>query len=349
MLSGRSRQSARKWAALLVFGALSLSSLSGCSRHFWRTQAEEDSYNAVNEHITDPHWQLPRIGLTPDSRSRFNDPYNPDCSPLPPDDRAAHQYMHCVNGKRGYKSWHKFGTAMSIENPQWLEPFGIAVPGGDPVIGHSEITLKDISLPQAVELSYIHSRDYQTAIEDLYLSALDLTFERFRLGVRYLGVAGNEPGTFVRSVTEADGRTRGSATSNFGVSQVLPTGGQIAVELVNSTLWVFGSNGASSASSLGYSLTQPLLFNAGRKIALEPLTQAERNVLYEARTLARFRQTLFTDVAGDFLQLMLQRQNILNFENNIRQLKEQLDVQQSVDRRQLRIASDPLSKFPEGR
>ncbi len=37
---------------------------------------------------------------------------------------------------------------------------------------------------------------------------------------------------------------------------------------------------------------------------------------------------------------MLQRQNILNFENNIRQLKEQLDVQQSVDRRQLRIASD---------
>ncbi len=95
-------------------------------------------------------------------------------------------------------------------------------------------------------------------------------------------MAGNEPGTFVRSVTEADGRTRGSATSNFGVSQVLPTGGQIAVELVNSTLWVFGSNGASSASSLGYSLTQPLLFNAGRKIALEPLTQAERNVLYEA-------------------------------------------------------------------
>ncbi len=37
--------------------------------------------------------------------------------------------------------------------------------GGDPVIGHSEIALKDISLPQAVELSYIHSRDYQTALK----------------------------------------------------------------------------------------------------------------------------------------------------------------------------------------
>ncbi|MBL8818280.1 MAG: TolC family protein [Planctomyces sp.] len=348
MLRVMSRRGARRWAALLVFGALSLSSLSGCSRQFWRRQAEQDSYKAVTEKLTDPHWQVPRIDLTPDTRSRFHDPYNPDCSPLPPDDRAAHQYMHCVNGKKGYKSWHKFGTALSIENPQWLEPFGIAVQGADPVIGHSEVKLQDVSLPQAVELSYIHSREYQTVIEDLYLRALDLTFERFRLGVRYLGVGGTEPGSLFRTTTSADGETQGSLGSTFGISQALPTGGQMAVELANSTLWIFGSGGSSSASSLSYSLTQPLLFNAGRKIALEPLTQAERNVLYQARNLARFRQTLFTDVSSDYLQLLLQRQNILNLENNIRQLKEQLDVQQSVDRRPVEIFSDPLAKFPDG-
>lgn len=113
------------------------SGLSGCSRQFWRKQAQSDTYSAVTEKLNNPHWALPRINLTPDPRSRFYDPHDPDCEPLLPDDPAAHEYMHCVNGRLGYKNWHKLGTAMSIENPQWLEPFGIAVQNADPVIGHS--------------------------------------------------------------------------------------------------------------------------------------------------------------------------------------------------------------------
>ena len=62
----------------LIAGAMAISSLSGCSRQFWRKQADTDSYNAIAEKLNNPHWQLPRINLTPDQRSRFYDPYDPD-------------------------------------------------------------------------------------------------------------------------------------------------------------------------------------------------------------------------------------------------------------------------------
>ncbi|MCA9035204.1 MAG: TolC family protein [Planctomycetaceae bacterium] len=337
---------ARKVTTWLMMGSLSLSTFSGCSRQFWRRQAEKDTYNAVTEKLNDPRWQVPRIDLKPDVRSRFFDPYDPDCEPLPPDDPAAHEFMHCVNGKRGYKSWHKLGTALSIENPQWLEPYGVAVQGADPVIGHSQIQILKVTLPDAVDLAYIHSRDYQTNIEDLYLDALALTLERFRLGVRFINTAGAAPGAGFSLTNPDPGRSNAAFRPAFGISQALPAGGQIAVELVNQTVWLFGSKD-SSASSMAFTLTQPLLLNAGRKIALEPLTQAERNVLYQARTLARFRQTLFTSVAQSYLGLLQQKQNILNTENNLRQLREQLDAQEAQDSRKPNLLPEMLPQMPD--
>ncbi|MFO1002591.1 MAG: TolC family protein [Planctomycetaceae bacterium] len=334
MLTRISRRRTRRFMTWLVLGSMSIPGMSGCSRQFWRKQADKDSYNAVAEKLNNPHWQVPRMELTPDPRSRFFDPYDPDKEPLPPDDPSAHELMHCVNGKKGYKGWHKFGTSFAIENPQWLQPYGIQMNGVDPVEGHSQVQLLEVNLPQAMDLASIHSREYQTAIEDLYLSALTLTAERFRLGVRYLGVSGTEPSLGFNTRTNSAGQASSNMGVAFGVSQLLPTGGQIAVDIANSVTWVFAGNGShASAPSIGYSFTQPLLFRAGRKIVLEALTQTERNVLYAARVLARFRQTLFTQVTVNYLNLLQQRQSILNTMNNIRQLEEQLEAQQVRDTR----------------
>jgi len=339
MLTYLMRRRTRRWIAWLMLGATGVSTLSGCSRQFWRRQADRDSYKAIGEKLNDPHWQVPRIELTPDSRSRFFDPYDPDKEPLPPDDPAAHEMMHCVNGRKGYKNWHKLGTSFAIENPQWLSPYGISMQGVDPVNGHAQVQLLKVNLPQAMDLATIHSREYQLAIEDLYLDALALTGERFKLGVRYLGTAGTEPGATLSTRSDASGNVSSTLGSAFGISQALPTGGQIAVDIANTATWMFGGGGGFSAPTLGYSLTQPLLFRAGRKIALEPLTQAERDVLYSARTLARFRQTLFTQVAALYLNLLQQRQSILNTINNIRQLEDQLIAQEARDSRVTGVAS----------
>ncbi len=334
----------RRYMTWLILGAMGISSLSGCSRQFWRKQADKDSYSAIGEKLNNPHWELPRIDLTPDQRSRFYDPYDPDKEPLPPDDPAAHEFMHRVNGRKGYKSWHKLGTSFAIENPNWLDSYGIDMNCMDPVKGHSKVQLVKVSLPELVDLSYIHSRDYQSNLEDLYLSALALTQQRYALGVRFLGLTGTEPGASVDAPLSRPG-SGGSSTQKFGVSQLLPAGGQLAVELANTVTWAFGQNGSNTAPSIGYSVTQPLLFKAGRKIALEPLTQAEREVLYDARTVARFRQTLFVQVSVAYLSLLQQRQIILNQINNIRQLEEQYEKQKAIDSRIAGVVHEKLENF----
>lgn len=337
----------RRSMTWLILGAMGLSSLSGCSRHFWRLQADKDTYNDIGQKLNDERWELPRIDLTPDQRSRFFDPYDPDKEPLPPDDPAAHVFMHRVNGRRGYKSWHKLGTALAIENPNWLETYGIDMNCTDPVEGHSQVKMLQVSLPELVDLTYIHNRDYQTNLEDLYISALALTQQRYNLGVRYLGRNGREP--FVDGTATTFGRGGGTAisTAAFGVSQLLPSGGQLAVELANAVTWNFGQGGTISAPLLGYSVTQPLMFQAGRKVVLEPLTQAERSVLYSARSMARFRQTLFVSVSTNYLSLLLQRQQILNQINNIRQLEEQYEKQKALDSRIPDVVHEKLENFQQ--
>ena len=144
---------------------------------FWRSQADFDTYRLLDEKTLDPRWALPRLDIEPDPRSRFYDPYPVDFGPLPPDDPTAHETMHCVAGKRGSKSWHKFGRAMSIENPHWLEPFGVppeAIKENGSICGPLP-RFEKINLVQALELSNINSRNYQTQIENLYLTSLPLT------------------------------------------------------------------------------------------------------------------------------------------------------------------------------
>ncbi|HAH47692.1 MAG TPA: hypothetical protein DCM07_23115, partial [Planctomycetaceae bacterium] len=99
---------------------------AGCSPTFWADQANSDSYEILAEKANDPAWEVPRYDVEPDPRSRFYDPYDPNHEPLPPDDPAANVYMHWLQCKKGYKSWHKFGRALSIENPDWLVQYGIS-------------------------------------------------------------------------------------------------------------------------------------------------------------------------------------------------------------------------------
>ncbi|MCA9095784.1 MAG: hypothetical protein KDA68_20030, partial [Planctomycetaceae bacterium] len=255
-----------------------------------------------------------------------------------------------TKGFRGWKGWHKYGEEFSVENPQWLAPFELApdqleaAKEQDP---EYKPKLENLTLAEAVELSLIHSRDFQTQLENLFLTSLQLTFERFRFKVRYLNIGGTRPTSVLTGESIPDTEDSLSWTNRIGVSQLMPWGAQWAVELSNNTLWLFSSDQTGSASSLSYALVQPVLQGAGRKVVLENLTQGERNLLYGVRNFARFRQGFFTTiVAGQggstvpgntggvsasagggqgYLQLLQQRQSIKNRELNIRMIESQSD------------------------
>lgn len=352
--------------AIIGFCALLLS-FAGCSRPFWRTQADFDTYNLLFEKTADERWDVPRLSIEADPRSRMFDPFDPDLEPLPPDDPTAHQFMHWVDGMRGYKSWHKFGQEMSVENPHWLsqfeflpEDFGVSWLESGEEVGaacppHIVPTIRNLTLEQAVELSNIHSREYQLQLENTYLAALALTFERFRFNVRYLGFGGLQPTSNLNYAITPENLSTLSFANRFGISQLLPTGGQWIVELANNTLWVFSTpSDTSSASLLSYSIVQPLLQGAGRKIVLEDLTQSERQVLYNIRTLARFRKIFFAETvindgaSGGYLGILRQIQQVENLRFNLRELQFSIDKLRAANTDPTREIEERLNELPAG-
>ncbi len=289
-------------ASLAATGLL-LTVFSGCSLRDYVTRANSDVQQVVYQASTDPRWAQTDFTIDMDPRSRFYDPYDPVKQPMPPDDPAAHVYMHCVNCMKGWPCWHCNGDRSELENPAWRDRLGEYV-----VIDEEGNVV--LSLDSALQLAYINSPDYQNQLETVYLSALDVTTERFRLDTQFFGgnttrydhlgrlIPGgpNNPGGELRGGGESN---RLTTTNDFQITRNFATAGQLLVGFANSFVWQFaGPNRNTGAFSLlNFNLVQPLLRGAGRDVALERLTRVERGMLSNLRQLERYRQGFFTDIA----------------------------------------------------
>ena len=101
-----------------------------------------------------------------------------------------------------------------------------------------------------------------------------------------------------------------SGQTQIGFSQLLKGGGLFALTLTSNFLrFVTGDPGTATASTLAASFTQPLLAGAGRDIAAESLTQAERDVLYGIRDFTQFRKEFIVRTVNSYYDV-LQRKDI---------------------------------------
>ena len=266
----------------------------GCSRRHYRLQSDRQTYEVLREKNAEGNWLPSDLDITPDPRSRFFDPYDQDTPPLPPDDPTAAAYMESVYGMRGPKRWKTLQQLSHIENPDWPTFFG-----GQRFqqSGEDLPKIDSLAMNQAIELGLIHSRDYQQQLENTYLAALNLTFQRYRFDVRPRSFLG-EPGfDLFYQHQPGDQSNLQFEDVVIGARRLFPTGAQLVVELTNDTIWLLsGANSQASASGLAYSLVQPFMLNGGREIVLESLTQSERNVVYAIRDFARFRKNFYVTV-----------------------------------------------------
>src|SRR5207244_4188143 len=97
-------------------------------------------------------------------------------------------------------------------------------------------------------------------------------------------------------------RNRWTLGSEVGFSKLFSTGALLTAAFANNTVINFlrppGTSGVSSVSTVNLDLIQPFLRGGGRAVTLEPLTQVERNLVYDVRDYAHFREAFFVDIAG---------------------------------------------------
>jgi hypothetical protein len=278
--------------ALLIATALFA---PGCSRAFYRRQADVEAYALVREKATHPHWRLEDYTIAVDPRSRMYDPHSMDCPPMPPDDPTSHELMHCVDNKRGWPFWHDNGDIGTVQNPAWPEYIEV-----------DERGVIKVSSEDAVRLALLHSPDYQSQLEELYLSALDVSFERFRFDSQFF--AGYEVfGTFDGRARSGLARQTGQGgnsssileanTRNWSMQKLFPTGAELVVGFANSLVWQFsGPDDYRGTTLIDFALVQPLLRNAGRDRVLERLTVSERALLANVRAMEQYRQAFYVDI-----------------------------------------------------
>ena len=273
--------------ALLV---LLLAAMPGCSREHYRRTADEDAYQAIGQKTCDPFWPLDGYTIQPSKESRFYDGSNPNFPPMPPDDPAAHKLMHCVDGMCGDGCWHANGNTPYVENPCWMRYL--------PFNERGEVM---IDLEGSVRLALLHSPEYQQELEDLYLSALDVTFERFRFDVQFFG----STETFftadgpLRPGSGGESRSTLEQNTSLEAAKLFASGGELLVGFANSMVWQFsGPDTNVTTSLLDFSLIQPLLRGGGRARVLERLTIAERTLLANVRTMERYRRGFYVNVVS---------------------------------------------------
>jgi hypothetical protein len=276
---------------------------NGCHRSYYRKQADAEAYALIREKANNPHWRLDRYGIDIDPRSRMFDPFDPDAPPMPEDDPTSHQLMHYVDDREGYAWWHRNGDTDLNQNPGWVDSLGL-----------DENGILRLNAEHAYQLALLHSSDYQEQFETLYLSALDVSAERFRFDTQFFG---GYAGNYAMSGSGASGaesaldlalntRSIGRLGSPNGVTaptvggirmrRSFATGADLVVGLANSLIWNFSDGNFGGLSLLDLGFIQPLLRQAGKDRVMEQLTLSERALLSNVRQMERYRRAYYVEI-----------------------------------------------------
>ncbi len=246
--------------------------------------------------VTEPDWKIVPAGVVV--------PTQP-LPPLPPTDARPQPPVQPFPDPKSLDPKQldpgKMPTDPLGKGPPQLYP-PILITGADPAADYrkaleSAETGYRIKLDQAIELGLFNAREYQDRREDLYLSALPVTLERFNFAAQAFFTEQVVRESTGRSLT--GGGERWSLDTTGGVSKLFPTGAMLLVRLANQVVIdLSGDKPQTSISNLSLSLAQPFLQGGGYAVTLEGLTQTERTLLYAMRSYTRFRKIFYVALAA---------------------------------------------------
>ncbi len=194
-----------------------------------------------------------------------------------------------------------------------------------------------LDLGTSLELAFTTGRDYLDRKEGLYLQGLRYTLTRYNFGPIL-----NSTISYIWNNVE-DSTANDTQTATLGVSDTLPTGGQLAISsILNGSRTDDPDLSALDGtfffdSSIQVSLRQPLLRGAGYEVSHEPLTQGERALIDSIRAFELFRQDFSIGVASAYYGLVSQKTRLTNDEQNYQDAvfdRKKAEALRQVDRNQ---------------
>lgn len=223
------------------------------------------------------------------------DAVNPNTRPVPRADRTPEQSRADRAASAGFQAQLSPG----IVNFNEANAAGFPADSRPYVVNPSE----------ALQLALMNSRAYQFRLENVYVTALNVTLQRFLFqptffagaspttSSQFVGIPSNPVNQFTYRTKEFQGGQNSALNlgTAAGVTKYLSFGGRFAASFANQTVFNFLGNNPSQptvTSFLPITFSQQFLRGGGRAVTLEGLTQQERNLLYEVRTFTRFRQSV---------------------------------------------------------
>jgi len=186
----------------------------------------------------------------------------------------------------------------------------------DPIVLLEDNKPLKLSLMQALEIGARNSFDYQTQKEEVFKSALSLELERDEFRNTFTGQVEN----LLSTDTTGDRTVSGTVTSSeLGLNRKLKSGVELSTTLAIDLANLLTMGGASSLGIVGdATVSIPLLRGSGKHIVTEPLTQAERNVVYAIWNFERFKKKFTVDIASKYLSALQQLDSVNNSEADYR-------------------------------
>jgi len=286
--------------ALLFWGlcaAVFFGIISGCSPEHYRAKADKVASNIVTQK------QKEALGRTePLSLER-------------PSDILRRRLLDEQNLL--YSSDASLGTDKLQPIPHWPEkdypPSSTSSDANIPVEPNKPLKL---SLIDVLQIGAHNSSDYQSRKEDIFRAALDLDLQRNNF--RNIFNTQAESNLNVNT-TGDDTVTNVENSASAGVSRSLKNGVDLSTALAIDLANLLTQGGSSRLGlTADASVSVPLLRGSGRHIVTEPLTQAERNVIYQIWNFERYKQTFSVGIAREYFSVLRQMDTVVNAEKNYR-------------------------------
>ena len=194
-------------------------------------------------------------------------------------------------------------------DPDYLQAKSSGSSGDLPIEPNKPVKL---SLVEALQVGARNSLEYQSRKENVFRAALALDLTRHNFENIVNAGADSELSTNTTATNLGTGAVG-------GVSRTLKNGIDMSTSIGVNLINLLTQGGASSMGlNADASVSIPLMRGSGEHIAAEPLTQAERDVIYELWDFERYKRTFSVGVARGYFNVLRQIDGISNAEDNYR-------------------------------